>query len=62
MNKEVEKIYKRKIKEFQKHNKLYYDKSAPAISDREFDELKAEIINLETGEGYDKVILKMEKK
>jgi len=47
MNKEVEKIYKRKIKEFQKHNKLYYDKSAPAISDREFDELKAELINLE---------------
>ena len=47
MNKEVEKIYKRKIKEFQKHNKLYYDKSAPAISDREFDELKADIINLE---------------
>ena len=47
MNKEVEKIYKRKIKEFQKHNNLYYDKSAPAISDREFDELKADIINLE---------------
>ncbi len=47
MNKVVEKIYKRKIKEFQKHNKLYYDKSAPAISDREFDELKADIINLE---------------
>ncbi|MDC2969310.1 NAD-dependent DNA ligase LigA [Candidatus Pelagibacter sp.] len=47
MNKEVEKIYKSKIKEFQKHNKLYYDKSAPTISDREFDELKADIINLE---------------
>ena len=47
MNKAVEKIYKRKIKEFQKHNKLYYDKSTPAISDREFDELKADIINLE---------------
>ena len=47
MNKEVEKIYKRKIQEFQKHNKLYYDKSAPAISDSEFDKLKADIINLE---------------
>ena len=47
MNKEVEKKYKRKVKEFQKHNKLYYDKSTPAISDREFDELKADIINLE---------------
>ncbi len=47
MNKEVEKIYKRKVKEFQKHNKLYYDKSTPAVSDREFDELKADIVNLE---------------
>ena len=47
MNKEVEKIYKKKIKEFQKHNKLYYDKSTSTISDREFDELKADIINLE---------------
>ena len=47
MNKEVQKIYKRKIKEFQKHNKLYYDKSTPAISDSKFDELKAEIVNLE---------------
>ena len=47
MNKEVEKIYKRKIKEFQKHNKLYYDKSAPVISDSQFDQLKAEITNLE---------------
>ena len=27
MNKEVEKKYKRKVKEFQKHNKLYYDKN-----------------------------------
>ncbi len=47
MNKEVEKKYKRKVKEFQKHNKLYYDKSTPVISDREFDKLKADIINLE---------------
>jgi len=47
MNKDIEKIYKKKIKELEKHNKLYHDKSAPAISDREFDDLKLEIINLE---------------
>ncbi len=47
MNKKVEKIYKKKIKEFERHNKLYYDKSTPAISDKEFDILKADIINLE---------------
>ena len=34
MNKEkIEKKYKLKIKELIKHNKLYYDKSNPIISD-----------------------------
>ncbi len=47
MSKEVENKYKKKIKEFEKHNQLYYDKSSPAISDKEFDKLKAEIVNLE---------------
>ena len=52
MNKEVEKIYKRKIKEFQKHNKLYYNKSKPIISETqnvkisfiEFSNVKLELI------------------
>ena len=39
--------YNLKIKEFKKHNKLYYDKSSPNISDGEFDKLKAEILELE---------------
>ena len=39
--------YNLKIKEFNKHSKLYYDKNSPIISDREFDKLKAEILNLE---------------
>ena len=30
-----------------KSNELYYDKSLPIISDREFDDLKKEIIDLE---------------
>ena len=47
MNKEVEKIYKIKIKELQKHNKLYYDNDSPSISDSEYDKLKRETINLE---------------
>ena len=34
MSKEVEKIYKKKIKEFEKHNKLYYDKIDTVISDK----------------------------
>ena len=39
--------YYLKIKEFNKHNKLYYDKSTPIISDGEFDKLKDEILDLE---------------
>jgi len=47
MKKTVEEIYNKKIKEFEKHNKLYYDKSSPSISDSEFDKLKKEILDLE---------------
>ena len=48
MNKDdLKKIYKKKIKEFKKHNKFYYDKSEPIISDTEYDKLKNEIILLE---------------
>ena len=45
--KDIKNQYDLKIKEFNKHNKLYYEDSLPIISDREFDELKVEIINLE---------------
>ena len=41
------KIYKEKIKEFQKHNYLYFEKNAPILDDASFDELKKEIILLE---------------
>ena len=47
MSKEVENKYIKKIKEYERHNKLYYDKSSPVISDKEFDKLKYEIISLE---------------
>tara|TARA_B100000686_G_scaffold138674_1_gene146124 strand:- start:9701 stop:11713 length:2013 start_codon:yes stop_codon:yes gene_type:complete len=43
----IKQIYLNKIKEFQKHNKLYYQKSVPIISDKEFDDLKNQIIELE---------------
>ena len=39
--------YDLKIKELIKHNKLYYDKSSPSISDSQYDKLKKEIIELE---------------
>ena len=43
----IKRNYLSKINQFQKHNKLYYEDSSPAISDKEFDELKEEIIKLE---------------
>ena len=43
----IKKYYLNKIKKFQKHNKLYYEDSSPIISDKEFDDLKNEILKLE---------------
>ena len=46
-NEEIKKNYLKKIKRFNDCNKNYYDKSKPLVSDAEFDELKAEILELE---------------
>ena len=40
----IKKDYLSKIKELNKHNQLYYEKSSPKISDAEYDKLKQEII------------------
>ena len=39
--------YKKKINLLKKHNKLYFDKDNPKISDSEYDNLKKEILRLE---------------
>lgn len=49
---DIIKKYKTKIKDFNKHSKLYYDKSNPVISDSEFDKLKQEILDLEKNYPY----------
>ena len=49
---DIKKKYKTKIKDFNKHSKLYYDKSNPVISDSEFDKLKQEILDLEKNFPY----------
>ena len=43
----IKKEYLSKIKELQKHNQLYYEKSDPKISDKKYDDLKKEILELE---------------
>ena len=45
--KKIQKEYKEKINLISKFNKYYYDKSEPLISDKEYDELKNEILLLE---------------
>ena len=47
MSSKIKEIYKNKISEYQKHSKLYFEKSSPIISDSDFDELKKDILLLE---------------
>ncbi len=49
---EIKKYYKKRIIELNKHNKLYFENSSPKISDKEYDEIKKEIINLEKKFSY----------
>ncbi len=39
--------FKKKIIELKKHNRCYFDNDNPVISDKDYDELKKEIINLQ---------------
>ena len=48
----IKKKYLSKIQQLKKHNHLYYEKSTPKISDREFDVLKKEILELEKKYGF----------
>jgi len=45
--KEVEKKYIKKIKELKKHNKAYFGKDKPVVSDSDYDKIKLEILDLE---------------
>ena len=45
--KEIQTEYKKKLRLIQKFNKFYFDKSKPIVSDKEYDDLKNEIILLE---------------
>ena len=48
----IKKKYLSKIQQLKKHNQLYYEKSTPKISDKEFDILKKEILELEKKYGF----------
>ena len=46
-SKKIIEIYNKKIKELQKHNKLYHQKDSPTITDSEYDKLIIENNKLE---------------
>ena len=43
----IKKNYIDKIKKLKKHNELYYSKNDPIITDKDYDELKYSILDLE---------------
>ena len=47
MNNSLLKEYKNKLKLLEKYNKHYYQNQNPLISDREYDELKTNVLELE---------------
>ncbi len=49
---EIKKKYETKIQELKTHNKFYFEDSSPKISDKEYDNLKKEIIKLEKKYSY----------
>ncbi len=48
--------FKKKIKELKKHNELYFNQDNPEISDKKYDEIKKELIELERNYPYLKKI------
>ena len=50
--KEIEKQYKIKIKLFYNYNKYDYEKNKPLVTDKEYDELKKDILILEKKFNY----------
>tara|TARA_B100000029_G_scaffold487937_1_gene543930 strand:- start:7976 stop:9991 length:2016 start_codon:yes stop_codon:yes gene_type:complete len=46
-NKKIYSQYQKKIKDLKKYNKFYFEKSKPLISDKDYDKLKKEVIDLE---------------
>ena len=44
--KEIEKIYIKKINKLKKHNKAYFEHDSPLISDKDYDIIKQEILEI----------------
>ena len=53
--KKIEKEYNEKIQKLIKFNKFYYENDNPLIDDREYDNLKKDILDLENKYSYLKI-------
>ena len=53
MSNSSSKNYKKKLKLLENYNKHYYQNQKPLVSDKEYDELKSEILELEKKYGFD---------
>ena len=52
MSNSSSKNYKKKLKLLENYNKQYYQNQKPLVSDKEYDELKSEILELEKKYGF----------
>ena len=50
--KEIEKIYIDKIKRLKKYDRAYFEKDSPLVTDRDYDNKKNEILDLENKYKY----------
>ena len=50
--KEIEKVYIKRIKDLKKHDEAYFKQDSPIISDKDYDIIKQEILNLEKKYSY----------
>ena len=51
-NLKIKKKYQKLVKELKKHNRLYFEKSSPIISDSDYDKLKKNIIIIEKSNNF----------
>ena len=50
--KDIKKLYNSKIKLIEEYNRYYFDENEPLVSDYEYDELKREILKLESNYNF----------
>ena len=50
--KEIKKLYNSKVNLLKKYNESYFDKNKSIVTDKEYDEIKKEVLDLEKNFSY----------